>query len=92
MTETPRAQIVSALRQLWMRSKERSEALKRDNYTCQMCGKKKSTAKDKELRVNVHHKEGVTNWQNIVDNLREELLCSPDLLKTLCRDCHDTLR
>ncbi len=92
MTETPRAQIYGTLRQLWMRSRERAECLKRDSYTCQICHRKQSKKKGQELSVQVHHKQGITNWQKIIDLLREEMLCNPKLLTTLCKECHDEIR
>jgi 5-methylcytosine-specific restriction endonuclease McrA len=88
MEETKRVHIVRGLRQIWMRSKERSEALKLAKYTCQKCGKKKSVAKGKEQKVEVHHKLGVGNWDRIVQVIRDELLCSPEHLEVLCPECH----
>jgi 5-methylcytosine-specific restriction endonuclease McrA len=88
MEETKRVHIVRGLRQIWMRRKERSEALKLAKYTCQKCGKKKSVAKGKEQKVEVHHKLGVGNWDRIVQVIRDELLCSPEHLEVLCPECH----
>ena len=85
---TPNSKIKAAVRQLFLRSRERAAALKRDEYTCQDCGRKQSKAKGKELKVEVHHKEGVCNWQEIYDVLRKNLLCDPAGLETLCVDCH----
>lgn len=85
---TPNSQIRSALRQLFLRSRERAKRLKLDGYTCQMCGKKQSRAKGKEVYVEAHHKKGVCNWQRIFEVIREELLCGPDGLETLCKECH----
>ncbi len=86
---TPRSRIVQSLRQLWLRSRERAAALKRDNYTCQVCRRKQSTAKGKEFKVTVHHLKGIDNWSIVVDKIRETILCSPDYLQTLCIKCHD---
>lgn len=73
---------------LWLRSIERSTALKRDKNTC-TCGVKASVAKGKEVKVEIHHTaEGDINWPKIIGFLREELLCSPDQLITLCKPCH----
>ena len=85
---TPNSKIKAALRQLWLRSREHSATLKRDGYTCQKCGKKQSRAKGREVFVEVHHKAGVTNWQEIYDVIRRCLLCDPDEMETLCKDCH----
>ena len=85
---TPKYRIKSALRQLWLRSRERSEALKRDQYTCQDCGVKASKAKGEEQKVEVHHKKGILNWEEIINKVYEQLLCDPEHLETLCPDCH----
>lgn len=85
---TPRSQIIHALRQLWLRSRERAECLKRDKYTCVKCGKKKSAKKGFEQKVEVHHKEGVLNWDEIVEAIRKNLLCDPGKLESLCPECH----
>lgn len=86
---TPNSIIKSALRRLWLRSRERNSALRRDKYTCRICGAKQSRAKGKEVYVEVHHKKSVLNWQVIFEFIRRELLCNPDLLETLCEKCHD---
>jgi 5-methylcytosine-specific restriction endonuclease McrA len=85
---TPNSQIKSALRKLWLRSRERAAAIKRDGYTCQKCGAKQSRAKGEEVYVEVHHINGVTNWGALYKAVREHLLCNPDDLETLCKDCH----
>ena len=87
-TITPRSRIKGMLRQLWLRSAERSEALKRDKYTCCKCGVKQSQKKGFEVKVEVHHKNGILNWDKIIDLILEELLCNPDNLEVLCVDCH----
>jgi 5-methylcytosine-specific restriction endonuclease McrA len=86
---TSKTQIVRQLRILWLRSRERATALQRDNYCCVDCGVKQSKAKGKEQQVHVHHKKGVCNWDKIIEVLREELLCDPKDLETLCPYCHD---
>ena len=83
---TPNSQIRSALRRLFLRSRERSSALKRDKYTC-TCGKKQSRAKGKEVYVEVHHIHGI-DWDGLIDLIRQRLLQTPDKLKTLCEECH----
>jgi predicted HNH restriction endonuclease len=85
---TPNSRIKAALRQLWLRSREHAAALKRDGYTCQCCGVKKSTAKGREVSVEVHHEDGITNWGEIYRVIRENLLCDPKHLETLCKKCH----
>lgn len=86
---TPNSQITSSLRLLWLRSRERSEAIHRDGNTCQCCRKKGSVAKGREVKIEVHHlKDGDIDWQKILRVIRKELLCDPKELITLCRDCH----
>jgi len=89
---TPRSRVRSALRKLFLRSRERAATLKRDSYTCQKCLRKMSKAKGKEFAVQVHHLEGVGNWEKIIDSVFEELLCSPDLMVTLCKKCHEEVK
>lgn len=76
-----------ALRQLWLRSRERAAALKRDKYTCKKCGAKQSRAKGKEIKVEVHHMNGI-EWEKIIDYVFCYLLCDPKELETVCLDCH----
>lgn len=87
-TQTPKSQIVHALRAMWLRSKERTEALKQSKYSCQRCGVKQSKAKGKEQKVQVHHKQGIGNWDTIVKFLRNELLVEHEFLEVLCPECH----
>ena len=86
---TPNSQIVSALRLVWLRSRERAAAIKRDGNTCQVCGKKGSVAKGKGVKTECHHtQEGDINWDRILRVIRAELLCDPKGLITLCKECH----
>ena len=86
---TPRSKVRAAIRQLWLRSRERAAALKRDKYTCTVCHRKQSKAKGKEMRVQVHHKHGIANWEQVIDLIYEGILCNPDNLTTLCEECHE---
>jgi 5-methylcytosine-specific restriction endonuclease McrA len=70
-----------------LRSRERAAAEKRDNKTCQVCGKRKSAAKGREVKTEIHHLDGV-EWNKIIDYVYRHLLVSPDKLVTLCVDCH----
>jgi uncharacterized hydantoinase/oxoprolinase family protein len=88
---TPRSKIRQALRQAWLRSRERLAALKRDKYTCQVpgCGKKQSEAKGREVKVNVHHRENI-DWDEVIDlALSSGLFCGPEKLVTMCEECHN---
>ena len=85
---TPNSRIRSALRQLYLRSRERQAALKRDKYTCS-CGRKQSRAKGKECKVQVHHIDGEVDWDSIILFVRKTLLVPPELLETLCEECHE---
>jgi len=89
MSETPRSRIKGMLRQIFLKSNERAEALKRDNYTCQDCGVKQSKKKGFEVKVQVHHKEGISVWDEVIGLIYEHILCDSDKLETLCVDCHD---
>ena len=86
--ETPRSRVRSAIRQLWLRSRERAKALKDAQYTCEICRVKQSKAKGKEQKVIVHHKDGIGNWEKVIDLIFEEILCNPDKLEVLCPKCH----
>ena len=84
---TPNSRIKAALHKLWLQSRERAAAIRRDGYICQHCGVKQSTAKGKEQKVVVHHLDGV-EWENILAYIRRHLLVEPRKLVTLCPDCH----
>jgi hypothetical protein len=49
---------------------------------------KASQAKGKEQKLEVHHKNGVGNWDAVCNMIYEQLLCSPEKLEVLCPDCH----
>lgn len=85
---TPNSQIRAALRKLFLRSRERAAALKRDKYTCRCCGVKQSRAKGREVYVECHHKKGIANWEKLMAAVREYLLCHEDHLEVLCEKCH----
>lgn len=84
---TPRSRIRSALRQVFLRSRERAAVLKEAEYTCG-CGAKQSKAKDREVSVNVHHKTGIDNWNAIINAVYDQLLNKDDM-EVLCKTCHD---
>jgi hypothetical protein len=85
---TPRSQIKHALRRLWLRSRERAAALKRDHYSCRVCGIKQSKAKGREVSVEVDHLAGV-DWEELLDLVYDRLLVPPELLRTLCKAHHE---
>ena len=86
---TTNTTIISALRgRVWLRSRERAAALKRENYCCERCGVKQSKAKGKEVAVHVHHKQGI-NWKGLADDIRARLLPDPSELEVLCKECHE---
>lgn len=84
---TPASQIRSALRQLWLRSRERGQAVKDQKNTCCECGRKGSAAKGREVRINVHHTDGI-RWDNLIQLIREQLLQTPDKYVCMCEECH----
>jgi predicted HNH restriction endonuclease len=86
--KTKRTQIVNNLRMLWLYSKERAQCLKDASYSCQRCGVKQSKAVGKVQKVEVHHKEGVLNWDEIEEVIRKHLLCDVEDLECLCPTCH----
>jgi len=91
LPHTPNSKIRHALRILWMRSRERTQALRNTNYCCAYCGKKQSSAKGKEVALDVHHIDGITNWEHIISVIRKELLVNPSRLAPVCKGCHDKL-
>ena len=84
---TPRSRVRAALRQLWLRSRERAAALKLAGYKCAECGVKQSRAKGKEVYVEVHHTKGI-NWDGLIDLIFKRLLQEPKKYTVLCKDCH----
>ena len=85
---TPNSKIRAALRQLFLRSRERAACLKAAGNRCEKCGVKASKAKGRKVSVYVHHREGICNWQEIFDAVRKNLLCNPEKMQCLCDDCH----
>lgn len=85
---TPRSRVKNALRMLWLRSRERAAALKRTGHCCERCGAHASVAKGRELKLQVHHRGGIGNWETVIDAIYRELLCDPSLMEPLCESCH----
>jgi len=86
-TTTPRYKVTSAIRRLWMGSRERQTALKLAGYRCERCGIKRSAAKGSEVVIEVHHRNGI-DWDGIIDLIIERVLQRPDDYECLCRECH----
>ena len=79
---TPKSKITSAIRRfVWLYSRERAQALKRDKV-CQSCGA--------SSKLHVHHVKpiGKKAWAEIEKIVRKHILVSPDKLTTLCKRCH----
>jgi predicted HNH restriction endonuclease len=89
LLSTPRSRVRSALRMVFLRSRERAAALKREGNCCEACGVKASVAKGKEVKVEVHHRKNILNWEKIIDLVFEQLLCDPSNFEVLCKPCHD---
>lgn len=85
---TPRSRLRSTLRQLWLRSRERAEAIKMAGNCCEECGAKGSKAKGREVAIEVHHRDGI-EWENILDYIYRHVLVDPSRLAVLCKKCHD---
>lgn len=75
-------------RAVWLRSRERSAALKRTGYCCERCGVKQTAAKGREVKLDVHHLDGCDR-QEIAQFVMDHLLHDPSRLMPLCEKCHD---
>ena len=82
LAHTPKSKITSPIRRIWLYSRERAAALKRDGKTCQCCG---ATGK-----LHVHHINpiGKKAWAEIEALIRKYVLVNPRFLTTLCKRCH----
>jgi len=85
---TPRSRIRAALRNLWLRSRERADALKLSGKRCAHCGVKETRAKGREVVLNVHHTDGI-DWEGIIDLIAERILQDETKYTVLCKGCHD---
>lgn len=84
---TPRSRVKHALRQVWLRSRERYAAIKKADHTCAHCGRRGSAAKGNEVKITVHHTNGI-DWDGIVDLVFERILQTPEDYTVLCEECH----
>ena len=85
---TPRSRVRSALRALWLRSREHQACLKAAGRACERCGVKASVAKGREVKLQVHHRSRVKNWEKVIDLVFAELLVDPQFLEAICVQCH----
>ena len=84
---TPRSRIKAAIRQLWLRSRERAAAIKSTGYCCADCGAKQSRAKGREVYIEVHHDPEIGDkWEKIFTAIEQDILRSPQI--PLCKSCH----
>ena len=63
------------------------QAVKDQKNTCVECGRKGSVAKGREVKINVHHKDGI-RWDNLIQLIRDQLLQTPDKYVCMCEECH----
>ena len=91
---TPRSRIRAALRQCWLRGRERAAAIQRDKYTCQICGvKQRMENKEYVVKVQVHHKKGILDWNKLINAvLASGLFTGPENLTTVCKKCHAEIK
>jgi hypothetical protein len=82
---TPRSRIKAALRQLWLRSRERAKCLKDADYRCTECNVKQSMARGREVKLEVHHLTEI-QWKELIDLVYEMLLNAKQT--PLCKPCH----
>jgi predicted HNH restriction endonuclease len=87
---TPASRIRQALRLVWLRSRERGDALKNTGYRCSVCGVHQSAAKGREVRLDVHHLDGC-DWEGVIETVRRKILQTPDRLTPLCQACHQRM-
>lgn len=82
---TPKSRIKSAIRRVFLHSRERAAALKASNYCCAKCGIKQSSAKGRQVKLEVHHEPPI-DWNGVVDLVYDRLLATPMI--ALCKECH----
>lgn len=86
MLTTPRSKIKNAIRQVFLRSRERAAALKSTGYKCSRCGIKASSAKGRVVKLQVHHIGGI-DWDGVIDLIIDRVLAVP--MEPLCVACHE---
>jgi thymidine kinase len=75
---------------IFLKSRERADALKKTQYCCSKCGIKASQKKGAVVKVEVDHVDGIDIWDELITLIEEKLLCigKPDKLQPLCKECH----
>ena len=89
--QTPNSQIRSGFRSIWLRSRERAHALRAAHHCCERCGVKgraKDTRNGPKQKLEVHHRDGIVDWDALVSLFRRRILPNPDRLEVLCPECH----
>jgi predicted HNH restriction endonuclease len=77
--------VKSAIRRLWLQSRERAKVLREHKYCCEKCSIKQSRAKGREVYIEVHHDPEI-DWDGVVDLIFERVLNPPQY--PLCKNCH----
>ena len=62
--------------------------MKLQHNTCAGCGAKGSVAKGREVKIEVHHTDGI-DWSGLIELIRTRLLQDPSKYTCLCKACHD---
>ena len=95
-TSTSHAMIKAALsRTVWLRSPERTAALRASDRHCVDCGAKFTRRKGCEVKEEVHHLQpiekrthnGIT-YADAIEVIRHILTPDPSELAALCKGCH----
>lgn len=91
LATTPRGKVRAMLSQIFLRSRERTAALKAAGNRCSACDTKfrhKATRNGPECKAQVHHLDG-GGIDVVTDLIFTRLLCAPDRLQPLCAPCHE---
>lgn len=88
---TPRSKIRALIRNGFLRSREHAACLKAAHNICAICGAKKSVAKGREVKVQVHHIHGIPKeaWERAITIILEEIIGPPERMQCLCKSCHE---
>jgi 5-methylcytosine-specific restriction endonuclease McrA len=84
---SPRSWIKGKVQQIFLYSREHGQALKLTENHCDVCGVKKSQAKGRVVKLEVHHIVPA-RMNKIIDLIQEELLRQENL-QPLCKPCHN---